>query len=286
MITGNTFYHGILQKYVILFGTMFNDIWINRTDSDGNVTDSLKVPITYSPQEKMLARIEGILDGNQDSMTQEVATVLPRLGFEINGFTYASERKLKTLQRFTQKDNSDADVRDYIYDPVPYDINFTLSIFVKNTTDGTQIIEQILPYFTPEWTNQVELVPGLDTTMDIPVVLQDISQDDVYEVSFEERRALIWSLNFVMKGYFFGPPKKQGVIKFANQNWYDATIFDDIDDAIGNASKLQDDTLYPGLTANGEPSFDANNTISANSIYSSDDYGFINIRLNAQGEEV
>ena len=251
---GRTFYHDTLRKYVILFGTLFNDVWINREDNSGNVKQSLRVPLSYGPREKFLARIDGI-DGGRDPQEQPFSIVLPRMGFEITGFNYAPERKLPTRNRFAVEVTDDKTQKKWQYNPVPYDISFSLSIFVKNTTDGTRIIEQILPFFTPEWTSTVQLVDDapIDVTLDIPLVLTNVSQDDVYEGSFEERRALIWQLDFTMKGFFFGPIYKQGVIKLANTQFYDATLYDDITDAVGNLEVAARITTEPGLMANNQP---------------------------------
>jgi len=255
---GRTFYHDTLRKYVILFGTLFNDIWINRPDNAGNVKQSLKVPLSYGPREKFLARIEGI-DSNRDPQENPFSIVLPRMGFEITGFNYAPERKLPTRNSFVQTVTDDNTKKKHVYNPVPYDINFSLSIFVKNTTDGTRIIEQILPFFTPEWTSTIQLVDDapIDIKLDIPVVLTSVSQDDVYEGSFEERRALIWQLDFTMKGVFFGPVYKQEIINLANTQLYDATLYDDItlapegtDPVLDVAARL---ISQPGLLANNQP---------------------------------
>lgn len=249
---GKTYYHDTLRKYVILFGTLFNDVWINREDSAGNVKQSLKVPLSYSPREKMLARIENL--NTEDPLQQPFAAILPRMGFEITGFNYAPERKLPTRNKFVIQDVvGDGDKRYSQYNPVPYDIEFSLSVFVKNTTDGTRIVEQILPFFTPEWTSTVQLIEEPDVTLDIPLVLTGIQQDDVYEGSFEERRSLIWTLNFVMKGYFFGPVYKQSVIKLANTQILDATLFADINDSFGNTEVASRITNQPALLANNEP---------------------------------
>lgn len=250
---GRTFYHDTLRRYVILFGTLFNDVWINREDNDGNVKQSIKVPLAYGPREKFLARIEGI-ESQRDPLQQPFSVVLPRMGFEITGFNYAPERKLPTRKHFAKSDTNDSDVKDYLYNPVPYDISFSLSIFVKNTTDGTRIIEQILPYFTPEWTSTVQLVEDPDVTLDIPLILTGTNQDDVYEGSFEERRALVWTLDFTMKGFFFGPKYKKDVIKLANTQVFDASLYEDI----GAAAAIPDSQAVEryintiGQLANGE----------------------------------
>ena len=271
---GRTFYHESLRKYVILFGTLFNDVWINRTDASGNVKQAIKVPLSYGPREKFLARIEGLADGD-DPINQQVATVLPRMGFEMNSFTYASDRKLPTINKFARGRGQLEDNQKYHFNPVPYDIGFSLSIFVKNTTDGTKIIEQILPYFTPEWTTTVQLVDDPDITLDIPLIINDISQDDVYEGNFEERRALIWTINFTMKGFLFGPVKRKSVIKLANVDILDSTLFTDIDDAIGVASPTSRTTIEPGQLPNGEPTTDPNLTVPSSEISSDEKFDYI-----------
>lgn len=263
---GRTWSYNTLRKYVALFGTLFNDVWIYRRDDTGNIRQTMKVPLTYSPREKLLARVDG-MKNDRDPLKQPFAITLPRMGFEITGFNYAAERKLTTINRFVREDLSDnAELRKYQYNPVPYDIQFALSIFVKNTSDGTMIVEQILPFFTPEWTTTVQLVDEPKIVLDVPLVINDISQEDIYEGSFEERRSLIWTLNFTMKGFFFGPTKHQGVITLANTNFYDSLESDD---------PLSRVTITPGLTANGEPTTDPNETVDRSEISSTDDWDYI-----------
>jgi hypothetical protein len=258
-----------------LFGTLFNDIYINREDGDGNVVNSQKIPLSYSPREKMLARIEGI-DEDQDPLQQPFAIILPRMGFEITGFEYDSSRKLTSINKFVrQTTDNNSNVQKYQYNPVPYNITFDLSIFVKNTSDGTMILEQILPYFTPEWTTTVQLVSDPNITLDVPLILNSVSQDDVYEGSFEERRSLIWTLSFTMKGYFFGPTKRQGVINLANTTFFDVNDFETIDAAVGVADGDTRVTVTPGLDANDNPTSDANNSVDRDQISSTDNFGFI-----------
>lgn len=269
-----TFYHGTLRKYVTLFGTLFNDIWVNREDGSGNVINSQKIPLSYSPREKLLARLEGI-ENDRDPLRQPFAIMLPRMGFEITGFEYDASRKLTTINKFVRQNTDNEYVRKYQYNPVPYNITFDLSIFVKNTSDGTMILEQILPYFTPEWTTTVQLISDPNITLDVPLILTGVSQDDVYEGSFEERRSLIWTLSFTMKGFFFGPTKRQGIINLANTTFYDATIFDNIDDAINEIEGIERVTVTPGLDANGNPTSDANNTIDKDEISATDNYDYI-----------
>jgi hypothetical protein len=214
---GRTYFHDTMRKYVILFGTLFNDVWINREDSQGNVKDVLKIPLTYGPRDKHLARIQGLNDG-YDAQQQQFAMVVPRMGFEITGFNYAPERKLSTINKYTIEDiDGNKDKRYYQYMPVPYDITFNLSVFVKNSVDGTRIVEQIVPYFTPEWTSTVQLIEEPDITLDVPLILNAVSLDESYEGGFEDRRVQIWNLDFTMKCQLFGPIYQQKIIKLTHR---------------------------------------------------------------------
>jgi hypothetical protein len=258
---GHTFYHGTIRRYVVLFGTLFNDIYINRPDPKHNITHTVKVPVAYGPRDKVLARLTA--DPNLD---RKPAIVLPRISFEMTDLRYAPERKLNTIGKRYVRDGDNANNIKYQYNPVPYDINFSLSVIVKNTDDGLRIIEQILPFFTPEWTSTVHLIPEMDITMDIPIILNDVSVDDQYEGAFDERRALVWNLSFTLKGYLYGPVRKAGIIKFAN-----SSIFG----TLGSTQSLSSITTQPGLLANGAPTSDINQTISRDMIYPDDDFGYI-----------
>lgn len=265
---GHTWYFSTIRKYVILFGTLFNDIHITRTNATGTTTHLLKVPLSYAPKEKMLVRFEG--DPNID---RETAVLLPRMSFEMTNVSYDSSRKLNTLGKVVVKDTN-ANKLKYQYNPVPYNFDFTLYVYVKNAEDATKIIEQILPFFTPEWTSTVNLIPEMGITMDIPVILNNISIEDTYEGDFKERRALIWTINFTLKGYIYGPVKKNAVIKFANTTFYIPTI-ENLRDAVGNTSPIDRVTVAPGLDANGNPTSNASISIDRNLIEADDDFGFI-----------
>lgn len=212
---GHTYQHGTLKKYVTLFGTLFNDLYINRVDSTHNVTNTIKVPLIYAPREKVLARLD-----SDPELQRPVATILPRMAFEITTMTYAPTRKLPTIGKNRKIVTSEPDQLKYAYNPVPYDISFSLYIMVKNQEDGTQILEQILPYFTPEWTTTINLIPELGIVQDIPLVLINVTPQDTYEGNYEERRVITWTLDFIMKGYFYGPIRKTGVITLSTVNFF------------------------------------------------------------------
>lgn len=273
---GGPFYFGLIRKYVILMGTLLNNIRITRTDSSGNTTALLKVPITYGPKDKMLARI--MQDPAIDRPT--AVTPLPMISFEMGKMSYDGSRKLNTVGRTVVKDDTLPAKFKYQYNPVPYNIDFKVYIYAKNAEDGTKIMEQILPYFTPDWTTTVKLIPEVEVTMDIPIILNNISYSDNYDEEFKNRRAIIWTLDFVLKGYFYGPVKKSAIIKFINTNFYIPTTNTALE-GISVTPIAEKVTIQPGLDANGDPinyygGPNANTgTLPYVDIEATDDYGFI-----------
>lgn len=258
---GHTFYHGTIRRYVVLFGTLFNDIYVNRPDPTHNQIKTVKVPVTYGPKEKVLARLTA-----DPELNRKTAVTLPMISFEMTDINYDGSRKLNTIGKRYKKDGEDPNKIFYQYNPVPYNINFTMSVLVKNTDDGTRIIEQILPFFTPEWTATVQLIPDMDIAMDIPIVLNDVNVSDTYEGDFETRRALEWNLTFTLKGYIYGPLHKSGIIKFAN-----SSIFS----SLSSNTALTNIVTQPGLLANGSPTTNSSLSISRDLIYPDDDFGYI-----------
>lgn len=256
------FYHALLKKYVIVFGTLFNQIYIERESSSGTVGQRFKVPIAYGPREKYLALAE-----NRQATTDRQEIVLPRLGFEIIGFNYAQDRKLQTLGKINTRNNINGqNVYKKVFNPVPYDINFRLSIYSKSTEDGTRILEQILPYFTPEWTVSCKLLEDFDERMDIPLVLNSVSTDDTYDSDYLTRRALVFDLDFTMKVYLYGPVTQSKLIKVAKVNLYPNLTTNTVFDRV---------TVQPGLTANGEPTSNSAASVPYTSIDEDDNYGYI-----------
>jgi hypothetical protein len=268
---GRTWNHDSLRKYIIVFGTVFNDIYINRLSATGEVLQTLKVPLTYGPKEKVLARLD-----QNPTMDNQVAIVLPRISFEMTSLEYDPTRKLNTLNKLTKQSataGTDDEVK-YQYQPVPYDMQFEMSILVKNSEDGTRIVEQIVPYFTPAFTVSVNVVPEVDSARDIPIVLNSISSQDQYEGNFEQRRAMIWTLSFTLKGYLYGPSKKSKLIKLAETTF---RLPEDV--AAGNTTNTSNTIVVasrPGLTANGVATSNVAASIAYDEIISTDNYGFIN----------
>ena len=264
------YYHSLLKKYVIIFGSLFNNIRIEKLDSGGNVIHTLKVPIAYGPREKFLARVEANPTG-----TEKNSVTLPRMGFEITNIAYANERKLQTIQTVKTNNNiNGTNVYKKAYTPVPYDINFALYVMVKQTDDGTRIVEQILPYFTPEWTISAKLLSDFDQYTDIPIIIGPIQIDDVYEGTFIDRRSLTYTINFTMKAYLYGPISQQKIIKFTDVNLINPVSIDQLD---ANTGVLISNVIQPGLDANGNPTTLLANTVPYSQINETDPYGIIKI---------
>jgi hypothetical protein len=186
---------------VVAFGSLFNEITLIRYNN--NMTqeyERIKVPLIYSPKEKFISRLFSDPD-----LVRSVNTILPRMGFEVTGYTYDSSRKpITTLKNFSQSTSKNTVKTQNV--GVPYDMDFTLSIYVRNIEDGTQIVEQILPYFTPDFTITINFIDGFaETTKDVPFILNSVDNTIEYEGDFTTTRLIIWNLNFTAKTFFFGP---------------------------------------------------------------------------------
>ena len=171
---GRRFYHESLRKVVVAFGTIFNNIIIHRTDADGSVLQRLKVPLSYSPKEKFLTRLEQ----QPNLANREMAVSLPRMGFEISGIAYDPSRKLQRVGKFKKVHGSDAGQQYYQYNPVPYNISFNLYSFTATAEGGLQIIEQILPYFQPDYTVTINAIPEMGIKRDVPITLNSVNYED------------------------------------------------------------------------------------------------------------
>ena len=202
------FYWGTIRKAIVAFGNMFNNINVERRDADGNIIQILKVPLSYASKSKALARIQQ--RPNVDD--RNVQIIVPRMAFEMTTMNYDYNRKISPVQQ-SRAVNSTSNTLDSQYAPTPYNINVQLYVYVKNQDDGLQIIEQILPYFNPDYNLTVKSIPQLNIKNDLPIILDSVSFEDNYEGEFEDRRTIIWTLSFTLKLNFYGPVNKQGVIK-------------------------------------------------------------------------
>jgi hypothetical protein len=207
----NTFYNNIIRKMVVGFGNIFNDITLVRYNPDQSEAERMLVPIVYAPKELYVKRLE-----EDPTLGKKVQLTLPRLSFELTGFNYDASRKLNTnVKQFAQSQNGLLSQ----YNPVPYNFDFALYLYVRNIADGTQIVEHILSYFTPDYTIKLNLIPEMGIIKEIPVVLNSTNQDIDYEGDWQRgTRNIIWTLNFTVKGYIFGKVSQSSVIETATTN--------------------------------------------------------------------
>ena len=208
---GTHFYHQKVRKCVALFGALFNNIYVIRSNSSGQVTSQIKVPLSYAPKQKYLERIRENPDLDTDS---KVAIKLPRMSFEILSFAYDNQRQLTKISNFNTIGTSNTN-RQKFYSPVPYTINFQLNVYAKSQDDALQIVEQIIPTFNPQYTLTIKPFateyPGFKE--DIPIVIQGLSFSDDYDASLEQRRTIIYTLDFEMKVSFYGPINTGEIIR-------------------------------------------------------------------------
>ena len=214
---GQQFYHETVRNVIVAFGTMFNNIQIVRKDNSGTVIQSMKVPLAYGPKQKFLSRLD-----QDPSLSAAAAITLPRLGFEIGALTYDSTRKLNRVQKFKKVKSSSANASklDTQFMPVPYNMNITLYAMAKNSDDALQIVEQILPFFQPDYTLTLNDMADMGIKRDVPIILNDVGYEDNYQGDFESRRAIIYTLAFTTKFYLYGPVTSSSVIKTVQVDQY------------------------------------------------------------------
>ena len=270
MAIANYFYNETTRKYVALFGTLFNQIKIERKDNAGNLVQSMIVPISYAPFQKVLARVAQDPD-LLNSRTQSIR--LPRMSFEITSLLYDPIRKVNSTNKI-RKGPAEVDAsRGFMYAPVPYNIDFSLYIMTSYQEDATKIMEQIIPFFTPDWTASVKMVEDM-APLDIPIVLNSVTTEDLYEGDFETRQSILYTLNFTLKGYYFGPEKKKKVIKFIDIGIATGTL--------ANTAPEERITIQPGLDSNGDPVYELGETATATAEITSGQVTAINITDDGQ----
>ena len=272
MAIANHFYNETTRKYVALFGTIFNQLKIVRRDNAGTTTQSMIVPLSYAPFQKVLARL------NQDPdllNSNRTAIRLPRMSFEISSITYDPSRKIASTIKMRKEGKAESDSsRNFLYASVPYNLDFQLYIMTKYQEDATQLMEQVLPFFTPDWTVSAKMVPDLDP-IDIPVVLNSITTEDLYENDFETRQTILYTLSFTLKGWYFGPEKKKKVIKFID--------IDVSSDTLANTAPEERVIVKPGMDANGNPITIRGETGTATASISNGRVDTIKINNDGQG---
>jgi hypothetical protein len=217
MLGNRQFYHETVRNIIVGFGTLFNDIHVVRKNNTGVVTQSMKVPLAYGPKQKWLSRIDQ--DAGLDS---KVAITLPRMGFEIQNMTYDPARKLNRVQKFkkVKSSASNSNKLDTQFMPVPYNLNIQLYAMAKNSDDALQMVEQILPYFQPDYTLTIKDMEAMGIARDIPIVLNSINYEDSYKGDYAERRAIMYTLDFTTKFYLYGPVTSSKVIKTVQVDQY------------------------------------------------------------------
>jgi len=204
LLDNKIFYHKITERIVSAFGDLFNNMFILRTDSNDNIVQKIGCPLSYGPKEKFIPAV--------DRLQQAISISYPRMAFELTGLTYDSDRKTHTMQKI-RKVTADNKVLNYAWNSVPYNLSFELTIISRFTSDGLAIIEQILPYFTPEFNLKLNLIPSIDLIKDFPIVLEGVSPQHVYEFGQDsENKILSWTLNFKVKAEYIGYINSQGVI--------------------------------------------------------------------------
>ena len=215
-------YNRIIRKLVIGFGNLFNDIKIARFNPDGSEAERFLIPIAYATKERYVMRIE-----DDYTLDKKVQVALPRFSFEMTGMQYDASRKQNTnVKNFAQ--TSTGIVAQY--NPVPYNFNFKLYLYVRNIEDATQVLEHIIPYFTPDYTMKINLVPEMGIVKEVPVILNTADHEIIYEGDRnQETRMIIWTLDFTLKGFIFGKtsgPAK--IIKTAITNIYNQLTPEDV----------------------------------------------------------
>ena len=213
MLNNPHFYHRTMRKVVVAFGTIFNDLYVIRQSSTGQKLEKFKVPLNYGGKEKYIIRLT-----TDPTLTKSIATMVPRISFELTGMAYDESRKLPSMIRNFSANTSTSINTQFV--PVPYNYSFSMSIYVRNTEDASQILEQILPFFTPDYTVTLDFIPSMAHKYDMLVILNSVSSQIDYEGDMSTTRLIIWNLEFTAKGYIWPPVQNAEVIRQANTSIY------------------------------------------------------------------
>ena len=247
---GDHFYHATMRKSVAVFGTLFNNLKVARKASDGSILNQIRVPLAYGPKQKFLARLD-----QETGFDAGMAIKLPRMAFEITGISLDTTQKLAKRNQITETHASDVTKKKTIKHYTSYDIAMSLYIMAKNQDDGLQIVEQILPYFSPEYNVTITPVSDFNHKQDVAIILGGVQIEDQYEGDFVERRVLIYQLDFTMKMKFYGPTSDQGIIREINIDFHDkdntALLFEEMDFTIGSTDTEDSYTVTTTITEDG-----------------------------------
>ena len=250
---GQQFYHETMRNVIVAFGTLFNNIHLVRKNNSGTIIQTMKVPLAYGPKQKWLRRLD-----QDPSLDSKVAITLPRLGFEIQNLSYDTTRKLNRVQRFRKvKSSAENSCKlDSQYMPVPYNLDVELYVMAKQSDDALQIVEQILPFFQPDYTLTIKDMTEMGIKRDVPIVLNSVAYEDNYQGEFTERRAIIYTLSFTTKFYLYGPITSQNIIKTVQVDQ-----FTDLQDAAPKREQRYTVTPSPA-TSDADDDFGFNETTS------------------------
>lgn len=244
---GDHFYHATMRKSVAVFGTLFNNIKVVRKKAGGGILNQVKVPLAYGPKQKFLARLD-----QETGIDAPLAIKLPRMAFEISGLELDTTQKLQKRNVISETHGSDVTKKKTIKHYTSYNIGMSLFIMVKNQDDGLQILEQILPFFQPEYSVTIKPVDNFDHKQDVQVILNNIGIEDTYEGGFTERRSLVYQLDFVMKMKFYGPTADVNVIREINIDFHDkdnvTKTFEQMDFTVGNTDTADNYTVTTTIT--------------------------------------
>jgi hypothetical protein len=259
MLGNRHYYHEIIKKNVKAFGTLFNNIQIEKKDPEtGAVIRQEKVALAYGPKSKFLARLD------QDPSTErKVSITMPRISFEMTDISYDASRKTSPIQKYLKKDDNNSVRVQYM--PVPYNLLFELGILSRNQDDALQILEQILPYFQPSFNVTINLIPEMDEKKDLPIILNGISYEDDYEDDMLRRRSITYTLDFILKTYLYGPASDAAIIR-------KATVYESLGDYNEHRRNLRIDVTPRALT-----DLDGDNDIDVDDdalVMPDDDFGF------------
>ena len=242
---GGHFYHATMRKSVAVFGTLFNNINVIRKAADGGVLNQVKVPLSYGPKEKFLSRLD-----QEHGRNQPVALKLPRMAFEITDLSIDANQKLSKMNKIVESNASDSTKKKVIKQYTSYDIGMSLYVMAKNQDDGLQVVEQIIPYFTPDYTVSIKPVDSFDFKQDVPIILNSVNISDDYEGDYATRRVLIYQLDFTMKMKFYGPTDDNAnIIREINLDFEkfgsvgDSNIFEEMDLTVAADDTAEDFTV-------------------------------------------
>jgi hypothetical protein len=263
LIGNQSFYYNTIEILEVYFATLFNDIYITRTDANNNVTELMRVPIQFAPKDAAFTR------NDQDpTIERDTAINVPRMSLEMVDMQYDTTRALNTQHRIVRIDPNDADKMKRTYMRSPYNVFFNLYIATRHLKDSYKILEQVVPFFKPEFTAKINSVPELNIVESIPIVLDGMSKEDNFAGNFEDTRRILWTLNFHMRAHFYYPTVSKPIIKLSNTNFY-----------IGNTSTTNTIVdrikLIPGQDANGDATSNASLAVNTSTVFANEQWNYV-----------